>query len=190
MFALLLFVVVLSMARMWWNKTNEQKQLLATIAQTEQQTYFIQQQTDSIIQETKGLSLQLDQNVVPDNNPIPWCSEKINNLVGLFKDMDFEYVGKKPLLEMKITRASRDTMDGLGVGLARYQIRLNLKKISFSKLQYVLEQLESTESYGIIESLKVQVEEEKGEVSALILFSFPSFYHPEDREEIKALLIP
>jgi len=184
--SLLLLIILFGLSNKLWNIKKNQKDLNATIIQTAKQADFLETETASILNEIKSQFPRLD-NTVPNDTPIAWSLKKMNSLIGRLDDVNIEYLGKKPFPEMKITRTTQDTMSGLGITLVPYLIRLELTDISFSKLQYIIERLNSTESYGIIELLNIKFNQEENTISALILFSLPTFYRPEDYAEMREL---
>jgi len=178
---------------MGWKLKRLEKQaatLFSDIRKTERATERLCKEADAIWLQFGGCQRELEKNTVLVAEPIVWCIDWIHNQVGLAADIEIECIGTLPLTGMAIGRSMRDAMEGTTACLVPYVVRLDLRKTTLGKLQYVLEQIESPRSPGIVKYLKVDTLEPEDGYSATAIVYLPSFQCSGDWRDVREFLAP
>jgi hypothetical protein len=185
---LLCCVLLAAVFSMGWKLKSLEKQaaaLSSNIRKTEQATERFLKEADAIWVRFGGRWRELEKNTVPMAEPIVWCVGWVRNQVGLADEIGIECVGVKTFNGMATGRPIRDATEGTMACLAPYAIQLDLRKTTLGKLQYVLGQIESPRSPGIVKYLKVDALESGDGYSATAIVYLPSFQYLEDWQDIR-----
>jgi len=183
-----LMFVTLSMG---WRLKSLKRQgatLSADIRKTERATEQFLNEADAVWVQFGGCQRELEKNTVPMAEPIVWCVGWMRSQVGLADEVEIECVGIKTFNGMATGRAIRDAMGGTIACLEPYAVQLDLRKTTLGKLRYVLEQIESPRSPGIVKYLKVDALESGDGYSATAIVYLPSFQYLEDWQDIREFL--
>jgi hypothetical protein len=181
----ILVFVALSMVRKSKDLKEQAAALSLKIDKAEQATGRFREEADAAWVQFSGRQQELKKHIVPLAEPIVWCVGWVRNQVGLSDEVGVECRGLKAFRGMTTGRSVRDAMKGTTACLVPYAIQLDLQKTTLGKLQYVLEQIESPHSPGIVKYLKVDALESGDGYSAMVIVYLPAFQYLEDWQDIR-----